>query len=199
MDFKTIIKAIVPVAGSLVGTPLAGAAIAAIGAAIGMASPTVERVATAIQNGSLTPDQLAAVRKADADLKVRMVELGLDHERIEADAEKARLADVQSARGAHSGDKAVFYLGVAVLLTYAVVLAATLYGAYWLLAQGNLKDMDAGLVAAVFSLIGAILGYIASDAKQVVSYYFGSSRGQETGSREMADAVKQLGLAATAP
>lgn len=193
MNFRDIIRKVAPVAASLIGSPVAGLAVAAIGEAIGMSSPTVERVASAIQSGSLTPEQMAAVINADAALKIRLAEIGLDHKKIEAETERAYLADQQNARQVHGGDKAVFVLGIAILIAYGAILAAALAGAYWLLVLGDLKNMDAGTVAAVFALIGTIVGYIASDAKQVVGYYFGSSRGSVDKSRELADAVKQLG------
>lgn len=195
MQIKDVIKSIAPIAGSLIGSPIAGMAMAMIGEAIGIKQPTAERVAEAIKGGSLSPEQVAAVRAADAALKVRLRELDLDEKRIEADTEKAYLADAQNARQANSGDRGVFWLGIVILVSYALVILLTLLGAYWLLVKGGIKDMDAGLVAAVFSLVGAIIGYIASDAKQVVSYYFGSSRGSNDKSRDMADAVRALGTA----
>lgn len=196
MQIKDVIKAIAPIAGSLVGSPVGGMAIAMIGEAIGIKVPTAERVAEAIKSGSLSPEQVAAVRAADAALKVRLRELDLDEKRIEADTEKAYLADAQNARQANSGDRGVFWLGIVILASYALVILLTLFGAYLLLVKGGIKDMDAGLVAAVFSLVGAIIGYIASDAKQVVGYYYGSSRGSNDKSRDMADAVRALGTAA---
>lgn len=193
MDLKGIIKQLAPIAGTLIGGPLGGMAVKVIGEAIGMSEPTVERIAGAVQSGSLSPEQVAAVRQADAALKVRLRELDLDEKKIEAEAEKARLADVQSARATHAGDRGVFWLGMVILTVYAAVLAAALTGAYWLLVKGDLQQMDVGTVAAVFTLIGTIVGYIASDAKQVVGYYFGTSKGSSDKSRDMADAIKALG------
>lgn len=193
MNFKDIIKRIAPIAGSLIGSPVAGMAIAAIGEAIGMSQPTVERVASAIQSGSLTPEQLIAVRTADDALKVRLAEIGLDYKKIDAETERAYLADVQDARHTNAGDRGVFWLGMTILAVYAAVLAAALAGAYWLLVKGDLKSMDVGTVAATFTLIGTIVGYIASDAKQVVGYYFGSSKGSNDNRAALGDAVKALG------
>jgi hypothetical protein len=193
MNFREIISKVAPVAGALIGSPLAGMAISVIGEAIGMEKPTVERVASAIQSGSLSPEQFVAVKTADAALKVRLRELDIDEKKIEAETERAYLADTQDARKAHAGDSGVFWLGIAVLGTYALILGASLFGAYWLLVEGNLAAMDVGTVAAVFTLIGTIVGYIASDAKQVVAYYFGSSRGSNEKTRDMADAIKALG------
>jgi hypothetical protein len=193
MNFRDVVKSIAPIAGSLIGGPLGGMAVQVIGEAIGMKAPTVERVVEAIKGGGLNPEQVAAVRAADAALKVRLRELDLDEKRLDQEAERAYLADTQDARRAHAGDRGVFWLGIAVLVTYALILGASLFGAYWLLVEGNLAAMDVGTVAAVFTLIGTIVGYIASDAKQVVAYYFGSSRGSNEKTKDMADAIKALG------
>lgn len=191
MNFKEIIKALAPVAGSLVGGPLAGVAVKVIGEAIGMAEPTVERVASAIQTGSLSPEQVAAIRAADAALKVRLRELDLDEKRIEADAERVYLADRQNARGTHAGDRGVFWLGIAVLVTMALDTIATFWLVYAILT-GGLQIKDVGIVAAVFGILGTLNGYVAANAQQVISYYFGSSRGSMEKSREMAEAIKAL-------
>ena len=193
MNFRDIVKTIAPIAGSLIGGPLGGMAVQVLGEAIGMKTPTVERVVEAIKGGGLNPEQVAAIRAADAALKVRLRELDLDEKRLDQEAEKAFLADTQDARRVHAGDRGVFWLGIVILSVYAAVLAAALTGAYWLLIVGDLQSMDAGTVAAVFAMIGTIVGYIASDAKQVVAYYFGSSRGSNDKGRDMAEVIKALG------
>lgn len=191
MDFKTVIKQLAPIAGTLIGGPLGGMAVKVIGEAIGMSEPTVERIAGAVQTGSLSPEQVVAVRQADAALKVRLRELDLDEKKIEQETEKAYLADTQDARKVHAADKGVFWLGVAVLVTMALDTAATFWLVYAILTEG-LKIKDVGIVAAVFGILGTLNGYIAANAQQVLSYYFGSSRGSQEKSREMADAIKAL-------
>lgn len=192
MDFKEIIKTIAPIAGTLIGGPLAGVAIKAIGDAIGMETPTVERVVEAIKGGSLTPDQVVAIRAADNALKVKLRELDLDEKKIEQMAEKMYVDDTANARQAHAGDKGVYWLGIAVLGTFAAVMIASMYGCYQILTDG-LKVKDIGVVAAVFGFLGTVVGYVAANAQQVVSYFFGSSRGSMDKSRDMADAIKKMG------
>lgn len=194
MDFKEIIKTIAPIAGTLIGGPLAGVAIKAIGDAIGMEAPTQERIVEAIKGGSLSPDQVAAIRQADAALKVKLRELDLDEKKIEQQAEKMYVDDTDNARKAHAGDRGVYWLGIAVLATFAIVMVASMYGCYQILTDG-LKIKDVGIVAAVFGFLGTVVGYVAANAQQVVSYFFGSSRGSQDKSRDMADAIKKLGAA----
>lgn len=191
-DIKAVIRQIAPIAAGLIGSPLAGVAVKVLGDAIGMTSPTQERVVAAIQSGSVSPEQLAAIRQADGALKVRLAELGLDHEKIEADTTKAYLADTQQARTVHAGDRGVFWLGIAILTTFALDVVATFWLIYSILT-GGLQIKDVGMIAAVFGILGTLNGYVAANAQQVISYYFGSSRGSNEKSRDMADAIKSIG------
>lgn len=196
MDFKAIIGALAPTAGLLLGGPLGGMAGKAIAAAIGVddsgsPSDVATRVADAIQSGSLTGDQIAALRAADNALKVRLRELDLDEMRLNADTDKAYLLDTQSARTAHAGNQSVYWLGIAVLATFALVMAAAMWGSY-LILSGGITIKDIGIVAAVFSFLGTIVGYVAANAQQVISYFFGSSRGSKEKTDAMSNAIKHF-------
>lgn len=182
MNLKETLRSVAPKIAALAGGPLWGTGMKLLSEAIlGHDKGSEADIEKAVTEG-LSPEQLVAVQQAD----IRLKELDLD-------TFKTETADVASAREAHKNDPGVFYMGVSILIAYATVLTLTLIGAYWLLVKGSIKDMDAGLVAAVFSLIGAIIGYIASDAKQVVSYYFGSSAGSDKKTAAMAAAVTKLG------
>jgi hypothetical protein len=115
---------------------------------------------------------------------------------IEADTERAYLQDAQNARQAHAGDKGVFWLGIAVLVTFLLDMIAT-FALIYAILTGGITIKDVGIIAAVFGILGTLNGYVAANAQQVISYYFGSSRGSTEKTREMADAVKALGQAAT--
>lgn len=141
-----------------------------------------EEAVDAINNSLLMQREFQVAMSAE---RVRFREMEIEEQRLYVE-------DRDSARKAFGTDRAVFWLGMAVLLTYAVVLGGALYGAYWLLVKGGIAALDAGSVAAVFGLIGAIVGYIASDAKMVISYYFGSSRGSSDKSDTLAKAFTSL-------
>lgn len=53
-----------------------------------------------------------------------------------------------------------------------------LWGEYVLLT-GKLPTAAAALVGMVSGFAGTIIGYVAANATQVVSFYFGSSGGSE--------------------
>ncbi|OJA90634.1 hypothetical protein BGV71_06035 [Burkholderia ubonensis] len=141
-----------------------------------------------------TPEQLAALRRADQDYAAKMAELGFkDREalaQLAVQEEQAYLADAQDARHANAANERVFWLGVAVLATFAGVCFGALWGAYALLT-GALPVMNAAVVGMVSGFIGTVIGYVAANATQVVSFYFGSSKGSELKSEAMSTAFTQ--------
>ncbi|WP_157636198.1 hypothetical protein [Burkholderia ubonensis] len=62
--------------------------------------------------------------------------------------------------------------------TSAGVCFGVLWGEYVLLT-GKLPTAAAALVGMVSGFAGTIIGYVAANATQVVSFYFGSSGGSE--------------------
>ena len=72
------LKAIAPTAATLLGGPLAGMAVEAIGSALGVCDATKEKITEVLQSGTLTAEQTAALRQVDANLKVKLKELDID-------------------------------------------------------------------------------------------------------------------------
>ena len=93
------LKTIAPTIATAMGGPLAGMAVDAIGNALGMKDATKEQVKDLLASGTLTSDQMASIKQADATLKVRMKELEIDMEKVHA-------GDRNSARemAARTGD-----------------------------------------------------------------------------------------------
>ena len=85
------LKAIAPTAATLLGGPLAGMAVEAIGSALGVSDATKEKITEVLQSGTLTAEQTAALRQVDANLKVKLKELDIDMEKVHAsDRDSAR-------------------------------------------------------------------------------------------------------------
>lgn len=166
-----------------------------IGAALGAkveAKP--EAIAQAVSGA--TPEQMIALRKLDTDFQRDMQLAGYkdaeDLRHVELEKDKLYVEDTDKARHAFATDKGVFRLGVVILLTFALIMGLSIYGAFRLLLDDDLKTVDPGVVAAVFGFLGTIVGYVAANANQVISYFFGSSRGSNDKSRDMAEAFKGL-------
>jgi hypothetical protein len=193
LDWRSVVRALAPTLGSALtaANPLFGAAVSAIGAAItGDPDATEAEVAKAVERG-MPPEAIVALRQADQAFELRCRELGLDARRIEVQAEGAYLADVANARTTHAGNAALQRLGYMVLGTFALVLCGVLLGIYQVLT-GGISIQDVGVVAAVFSLLGSVVGYAAANAQQVISYWFGSSAGSRDKTERMAEAVAKF-------
>ncbi|HXF44866.1 MAG TPA: hypothetical protein VNK91_01990 [Burkholderiaceae bacterium] len=180
MGWTDTIRAAAPLLGTLLGGPLVGTAVRVLGdTLLGKPDATEAEIEQVVAAG-LTPEQLAALKQAD----VRLKEIGLEEFRVAA-------ADTAHARDAHKGDRGVYWLGIAVLVTFAAVMTAAMYGSYQILV-GGLQIKDAGVIAAVFGFLGTVVGYVAANAQQVVAYFFGSSRGSKEKTDAMAQAFTNL-------
>jgi hypothetical protein len=92
----------------------------------------------------------------------------------------------------------VFVLGCVILTTFAVIMGAALYGSYALLT-GKFPIENAAVVGMVAGFVGTVIGYLSANAQQVVSFFFGSSRGSETKTDAIASAFSSaFGTASTA-
>ena len=96
-DWKGTIGSVAPMLAGIFGTPAAGLAVAALCKATGL-EPSPENAQKAAEQfaaGQLSGDQLVALRKAEADLKVQMQKMGLEY-----DVQKDEIAfkDRDSAR-----------------------------------------------------------------------------------------------------
>jgi hypothetical protein len=105
------------------------------------------------------------------------------------------VTDTADARGRFSADARVFMLAWAILTAFAAVAVTLVIGCFVLLSGGKV-NADPGTVGIVAGMIGSLVGYLAANAQQVVSYFFGSSKGsKENGEAvraSLTDALKKL-------
>jgi hypothetical protein len=162
-----LVRTVAPSIATAVGGPLAGMATRAISEALlGKPDGTEDELIDAAAKAS--PDQLLALKKAEQDFAVRMRELEIDLQRIDAaDRSSAREREVKT------GDWTPKALAGAVTLGFFGVLGYMI--AYGLPAQGG----EALLV---------MLGTLGTAWGAIVSYYFGSS----AGSKEKTEAMNRM-------
>jgi hypothetical protein len=146
-----------PVAASLLGGPLAGLAVSAIGDALGLKDATKEAIMDVVQSGTMTPEQVTALKTAEANLKIKLRELDIKETEIAA-------ADRDSARNMQIQNRSWIP---------AVLTILTVGGFFWLLvgsAQGSftLEGSD---------IMMLLLGVLARETAGVYAYWFGSSSG----------------------
>ena len=165
-----LVKTVAPSLATAVGGPLAGMATRAISdALLGKPDGTEDELIDAAAKAS--PDQLLALKKAEQDFAVRMRELEIDLQRIDAaDRSSAREREVKT------GDWTPRALAGAVTLGFFGVLGYMI--AYGLPTQGG----EALLV---------MLGTLGTAWGGIVSYYFGSSAGSKEKSEAMSRMVRK--------
>jgi hypothetical protein len=156
--FGPLLGQIAPSIATALGGPLAGVAVKTLSSALfGHEDGTEQQVSDALS--SATPDQLATIKKIDADFKVRMKELDIDLERISA-------GDRDSARQMQRDTKDW------VPKVLAVVITLGFFGILiWMLLNGMPKTGTEALLM--------MLGALGTAWTGVVNFYYGSSAGSK--------------------
>lgn len=160
MDWKATINSIAPTVATALGGPLAGAAVAAIGKALGMDSPTVSKIQDAIENGKLTPEQISSIKLAEIDFQKHESEMGFKYSELEfKDRDSARNLAIQT----HSRTpEALSWL----------IIGLGLSSEIYVLFHGIPKEVSE-MVA------GRILGTLDAAIVTVISFWLGSSLGSK--------------------
>jgi hypothetical protein len=149
------INQILPTIGTLLGGPLGGAAVEAVGKALGISDATADKVQKALSSGNLSAEQIAALQAADLQLKTRMAELGIE-------AEKLSQLDKQGARQMQmsTGSWVPAALAIVVTVGYFSILIG--------LMTGDLKLWDN-------SAMTLLLGALTTAWGSVIAFYYGAS------------------------
>ena len=152
------IKSILPTIGGLLGGPLGSAAASAAADALGLSDKSKDSVQKFLNSGNISTEQMAALQQADAQLKIRMQELGIKAEEL-AVADRASAREMQIATGSIIPHVlAVLFIGF-----YLVMVA--------LLLTGSMKLWEN-------STLTMILGTLTSGVGMILGYYFGASAAQ---------------------
>jgi len=152
--FGPLLGSVAPTIATALGGPVAGIAVKALsGALFGHQDGTEDDIMSALANPN--GDQLAALKKIDADFKTQMKSLDIDLERIAAsDRDSARQMAIQT----HDWTPRI--LAVVVICAWVFI--------QWHLLNSVIPDVMRELIARVLGTLDAALTL-------VLSYYFGSS------------------------
>ena len=158
MNWLDTIKKLAPTVASALGGPLAGIAVTAIGELFNIASPTTAKIQEAIENGSLTGEQISGIRQLELKLKSEEAERGFKYAELEfKDRDSARNMNIQT--GAKTP---------AVLTWIIVAIVLGLEG--MILFNG----MPVGVSEIV---TGRILGTLDMSLMMVLAFWFGTTYG----------------------
>ena len=152
--FGKLIQNVAPTIATALGGPVAGMAVKALSNALfGHESGSEDDIRDALATAS--PDQIAAIRKVDADFKVQMKALDIDLVKIAAD-DRASARDM--ARETHSITPSI--------MSYVIVVC-------WAMIQYFLFTHV--IEASMRELIARVLGTLDGALMLVLSFWFGSS------------------------
>jgi hypothetical protein len=152
--FGKLIENVAPTIATALGGPVAGMAVKALSAALlGHENGSQEDITVALENA--TPDQIASIRKVDADFKVQLKKLDIDLAKIAAD-DRASARDM--AMGTHSFTPSI--------MSYVIVVC-------WAIIQYFLFTHI--IDASMRELIARVLGTLDGALMLVLSFWFGSS------------------------
>jgi hypothetical protein len=157
-QFGPLLSSVAPSIATALGGPLAGLAVKSLSKALlGAEDFSEEAVIDAMATAS--PEQLAAVKKIDADFKVQMKSLDIDLERIAVD-------DRKSARTMQTETKDILprLLAISVTLGYFGIIAYVLVS---------------GLPMNGSEVLLMLLGTLSAGWTGVMAFYFGSSSGSQ--------------------
>jgi hypothetical protein len=189
MDFDW--KKTLPFIGALAtgGVPaLVAAAAGALGDALGTpVDPTPTGIDAAMKNA--TPEQLAALKQIDADLKTKMRAFDVQEKQIDATTEQAYITDVDSARHAHAQNMGVLRLGYFINAASYICILAVLYGCFMVLTNSGKMVIDPGIAAMVGGVLGAVVQWVISNSAQANGFFYGSSPGSRDLSAKLGSAV----------
>ena len=164
--WKQILGTVAPLLGNAVGGPMGGMAMSLIAEKLGLEpDATDKQVHRAIEN--MPPEDYAKIKAAELDLKARLKELDIEEERIHAkDRASARSSNLASGRW--TADILAF------IVTFGFLGALVAFFFAGLELSATVKDP-----------LLILIGVLGASFKDVMQYFFGSSRGSKEKTRLM--------------
>lgn len=158
MDFTDILKTVAPGIATALGGPLAGMAVSAIGAALGVSEPTQEKIKVALSGA--TPDDMLKLKEAEQQFQLQMRKLDIDLVQISA-------SDRDSARKMQVANKS----WTPEILSWLIVIATLALEGYILMH---------GIPVGVSEFVsGRILGTLDTAFVTVLAFWLGTSYGSK--------------------
>ncbi len=162
-NIKPFVSKFAPIVGAALGGPLGGAAGVLLASALGVKDADPKSIEQAIKNGTLTGEQILALKQAEDDFALQMKQLDINS--VE-DMEKLAIQDRVSAREREISVKD----WTPRILAYGVTL-----GFFGLLSFLLRHDLPAGSK----DVLNIMLGSLGTAWISIVTYYFGSSAGSD--------------------
>ena len=174
MDWQGTLKVLAPTVATALLGPLGGAAVSALGTALGIDRPTQEAIGKAIASGQMTPEQVANLKALEMQYQNDEAERNFKYaDLVFQDRASAREREI-AVKDKMPAILAVLILGAAMVVSYMVFQGDTV----------AFKD------PATAATAGTIVGYIFGELKAAFAYYFGTTSSGQTKHATISDIAK---------
>lgn len=179
--FKTLATAlgsVAPTLATMLGGPLAGAAVSALEGAFNLSPGSgADAITKVVQSGGMTPETIAAVRAADQKHAEVIGQQGIDLAKLNADHAASMEATAASDRASARSREVAVKDSTPARLAYMIIGGFFGIALAQLVALMGWPEVAAKIPAQGWVIIGNISGYLAAEAKAAASYYFGTTQG----------------------
>lgn len=159
MDWLNTIKTLAPTVATALGSPLAGAAVSALGSIFGVDDPTKEKIGKLFADGQITEEHLTELRKLELTYQNEEKERGFRYAELTyKDTENARDMQVKTRSNIPP------ILAILVTVGFFGILG-------FLILNGQYKPTEPLLV---------MLGSLGTAWTMIIGFYFGSSHGSQS-------------------
>jgi hypothetical protein len=167
---RSVIAAVAPTLGIAIGGPFGALAGQLISKAVAPNAKPGDSAAVEAALASATPETLLALKNADNELKEHMRQLDINEEQL-------AYADTDSARKREMAVKD----STPAVLAYVLVLGTLLLIGCTMFGLTKVADVTTG----------TMIGYLISECKAALGYYFGSSVGSKDKDQTIAAVVNK--------
>lgn len=176
-DWREVIGSVAPGLATALGGPLAGIAVKIIAdKVLGKPDASASEVEEALSSGSLSGDQLVALKEAENTLAIEMA-------RIDQARESALLEDTKSARS-----QTVELAKEGSAIAWGAPVVSTLVVVGFFVAIYLLFVVDRNWDERTANLLNVLFGALTVSFSSVTQYWLGSS----AGSKRAGDAVRKI-------
>lgn len=150
-----LFRSLAPTVASALLGPLGGVAVAAISKILGIGDGKVESISKAFNDGKITPDQLAEIKKLELQYQAEELERGFKYEEL-------IYKDRGSARDMQIATKSWVPAALTILVTFGF------FGILmWMMIDESVKDSPPLLI---------MLGQLSAGWAAIIAYWFGSTQ-----------------------
>lgn len=174
---KSILQGVAPVLGTALGGPVGGAAASMISKAIfGDEQHSQEEIAEKLASGNLTPEQFAALKKAEFDFKKHLSDNNIKIDEIAAqDRKSARSLTLGLATAGHRAAWSAPIISVVVVVGFFLIIYA--------LFRNEIPEGSREIALILLGALGA--GFT-----QVLNFWLGSSKGSKDKTEALTESLR---------